>query len=61
VPRLGMSGVIPLLPYIPSRYVERLYLLATIYRANTKHSMISSSYKIKTYWDILINMGVQIN
>jgi hypothetical protein len=24
---------------------------------NTKHSLISSSYKIKTYWNIFINMG----
>ena len=26
-----------------------------------KHSLISSSYKIKTYWNIFINMGPQIN
>ena len=25
-----------------------------------KHSLISSSYKIKTYWNIFINMGLQI-
>jgi len=26
-----------------------------------KHSLISSSYKIKTYWNIFINMGLQIH
>jgi len=26
-----------------------------------KHSFISSSYEIKTYWNIFINMGLQIH
>jgi len=26
------------------------------YRVNTKHSLISSSYKIKTYWNILTKL-----
>jgi len=63
-------------PCHPPSYWLRLFSSQTFSRINTptfsnliildtgwtqKHSLISSSYKIKTYWNIFTNMGLQIH
>ena len=43
-------------------YCVYIYIYIYIYTGWTqKHSLISSSFKIKTYWNIFINMGLQIH